>query len=183
MEYWAEATQSWFDCNRANDNEHGPIDTREKLKPYDPDIAKLLTEVYGDTPWRYIRPAKRPAAERAHLTGFDPSKAGRFVWPKEAPPMAAEGSLLAWLEPQELPKASPDGNQPSSTVYFVNRSHSTLSIDWIDFEGRRQHMHELRPGTIAPQETFATHVWGVFAGDKLLGGCIATNKTGRLEIR
>ena len=31
MEYWAEGAQSWFDTNRANDNEHGPVDTRDKI--------------------------------------------------------------------------------------------------------------------------------------------------------
>ena len=31
-EYWAEGVQSYFDCNDANNPEHGDIDTREKLR-------------------------------------------------------------------------------------------------------------------------------------------------------
>ena len=35
--------------------------------------------MYGDRPWRYVRPAERN--EKAHLAGYDPAKAPRFVWP------------------------------------------------------------------------------------------------------
>ena len=35
-EYWAEIGQSYFDCNRVNNWNHGPIATRERLKQYDP---------------------------------------------------------------------------------------------------------------------------------------------------
>lgn len=93
-EYWAEATQSWFDCNRKDDAEHGPIDTRAALKPYDEQIAVLLTEVFGDQPWRYTKPSRRPAAERAHLVGFDVATAGRFAWPKRAPALDAPAEAL-----------------------------------------------------------------------------------------
>jgi hypothetical protein len=82
-EYWGEGTQSWFDTNRRNDNQHNDIDTREKLKKYDPALAKLLEEVYGDGPWRYKRLKDRAEADLLHLAGFEPAKAPRFVWPKE----------------------------------------------------------------------------------------------------
>lgn len=83
-EYWAEATQSWFDNNRANDSLHNDIDTRTKLKAYDSGVAALCAEVYGDGPWRYHKPMERAAVDRAHLAGFDPAKSPHFVW-KEAP--------------------------------------------------------------------------------------------------
>ena len=76
-EYWAEGAQSWFDCNRTNDDEHGPIDTREELEAYHPDLAALLAEVFGDRPWRYTKPSRRPPGERAHHSGFDPRRAVR----------------------------------------------------------------------------------------------------------
>jgi hypothetical protein len=81
-EYFAEGVQSWFDTNRANDDDHGPIDTREKLKQYDPELAKLIIEVYGDGAWRYHRPSTRPAAERAHLEGLDRSAFQPFAYPE-----------------------------------------------------------------------------------------------------
>ena len=35
-EYWAEGVQSWYDCNRVNDREHGTIDTRKEVLEQDP---------------------------------------------------------------------------------------------------------------------------------------------------
>ncbi len=82
-EYWAEGVQSWFHTNRPPDAIHNDVDTRDELKAYDPKLAALLAEVFGDRPWLYVRPAQRPPAERRHLDGFDPATAGRFAWPKD----------------------------------------------------------------------------------------------------
>jgi hypothetical protein len=80
-EYWAEGVQSWFDTNRQNDSQHNHVDTRDELKAYDPELAKLCNEVFGDGPWRYIRPDHRK--EPAHLAGFDLKKAPAFKWEPE----------------------------------------------------------------------------------------------------
>lgn len=79
-EYWAEGVQSWFDTNREPDFQHNEVNTREELKAYDPALAALIEEVYGDRPWRYELPADRSAGDRAHLEGYDASKAPRFSW-------------------------------------------------------------------------------------------------------
>ena len=58
-EYWAEATQSWFNCNMHRtvpDGIHGEVSTRDRLKTYDPEISALLREFFGDTPLRYSCP-------------------------------------------------------------------------------------------------------------------------------
>ena len=78
-EYWAEGTQSWFDTNRANDDQHNHVDTRDKLKEYDPALASLLTEVYGDMDWRYTQAVTR--THLSHLQGFNPEQSPRFEWP------------------------------------------------------------------------------------------------------
>ena len=83
-EYWAEGVQDWFDDNRQNDALHNHVNTRAELKEFDPALAGLCAEVFGDGPWRYLRPAKRAPADRAHLADYDASKAPRFVW-REAP--------------------------------------------------------------------------------------------------
>ena len=80
-EYWAEGVQSWFDTNRQNDSQHNHVDTRDELKAYDPELAKLCNEVFGDGPWRYVRPDHRK--EKAHLAGFDLSHAPAFQWEPE----------------------------------------------------------------------------------------------------
>ncbi len=77
-EYWAEGVQSWFDTNRPPDHDHNHVDTREELEKYDPDLAKLIAEVFRDQSWRYQRPKQR--TDKEHLQGFDPQKAPAFSW-------------------------------------------------------------------------------------------------------
>jgi cyclophilin family peptidyl-prolyl cis-trans isomerase len=79
-EYWAESVQDWFDNNRRNDSLHNSVSTRAELKSYDPAVARLCAEVFGENPWRYKKPMDRDAAGRAHLGGFDPAKSPRFHW-------------------------------------------------------------------------------------------------------
>lgn len=83
-EYWAEAVQDWFDNNRENDAQHNHVNTRAELKEYDPPLAALCAEVFGEVAWRYHKPMERPANERPHLAGFDPAKSPQFRW-REAP--------------------------------------------------------------------------------------------------
>ena len=79
-EYWAEGSQSWFDDNRENDASHNHVNTRAELIAYDPDLAKLCAEIYGNIPWRYQKPFRRAAPDRAYLAGYDPSNAPHFKW-------------------------------------------------------------------------------------------------------
>jgi hypothetical protein len=82
-EYWAEGVQSWFDTNRQNDSSHNHVDTRAELKSYDPALAKLVDDVFGDGPWRYVRPDKRTDLAESHLAGYEPGKGPRFQWEPE----------------------------------------------------------------------------------------------------
>ena len=55
-EYWAETCQMYFDCNRANNWNHGPIARREQLKIYDPEGFELIKTTFNLSPtqdWRY----------------------------------------------------------------------------------------------------------------------------------
>jgi len=55
-EYWAEVAQCYFDCNRVNNWNHGPIGTREQLKSYDPEAYELIHTTFNLQPsqdWRY----------------------------------------------------------------------------------------------------------------------------------
>jgi len=78
-EYFAEGVQSWFDNNRENDHDHNHVNTRKELQEYDPGLAAMCKEVFGDTELRYTKPTTRLAD---HMTGYDPAKAPRFVWPE-----------------------------------------------------------------------------------------------------
>lgn len=96
-EYWAEAVQCWFDNNRENDAHHNHVNTRAELKEYDPALAALCSEAFGEIPWRYVKPMQRPPAERAHLAGFDPSKSPRFRWRQTTVPDRPRVQLLTPL--------------------------------------------------------------------------------------
>ena len=55
-EYWAEIAQAYFDCNRVNNWNHGPIGRREQLKMYDPEGYELVRSTFNlgpDQDWRY----------------------------------------------------------------------------------------------------------------------------------
>jgi hypothetical protein len=77
-EYFAEGVQSWFDDNRVNDHDHNHVHLRSQLIEYDPGLAALCREVFGDTDLKYTKPATRLTG---HLAGYDPTKAPTFAWP------------------------------------------------------------------------------------------------------
>ena len=79
-EYWAEGTQAWFHPNGGGSFDHFG-DTRQALKMYDPRLARLLTEVYGDGQWRYTLPETRNHLR--HLLGFNRRETPIFNgWPE-----------------------------------------------------------------------------------------------------
>src|SRR5215469_17361757 len=49
-EYWAEIVTMYFDCERPNNWNHGPISTREELKLYDPEVYALIKKTFNLTP-------------------------------------------------------------------------------------------------------------------------------------
>ena len=78
-EYFAEGVQSWFDDNRQNDHDHNHVNTRAELLEYDPGLAAMCKEVFGDTKLKYTKPATRLTG---HMEGYDPLKAPRFEGPR-----------------------------------------------------------------------------------------------------
>jgi len=78
-EYFAEGVQSWFDDNREDDRDHNHVNTRAELLDYDPALAALCREVFGDKELKYTKPVTRLTG---HLEGYDPAKAPTFVWPE-----------------------------------------------------------------------------------------------------
>jgi hypothetical protein len=63
-EYWAEICQSYFDCNRINNWNHGPIANREQLKQYDPEGYELVRVTFNLTPendWRFEPLRRQPS--------------------------------------------------------------------------------------------------------------------------
>ena len=79
-EYWAEAVQSWFGTNRENDHDHNHVNSRTELVDYDPAIAKLCAEIFGENNWRYIRSDHPSRKNEPHLKNLDRSKLAPFGW-------------------------------------------------------------------------------------------------------
>ena len=62
-EYWAEIAQTYFDSQRVNNWNHGPIGTREQLKEHDPAGYELVRSAFRLSPdqdWRYTWPQQLP---------------------------------------------------------------------------------------------------------------------------
>ena len=76
-EYWAEGVQDWYDTNRTMDHDHNHIHTRDQLKSYDPELAKLCEDVLGTSTWRFVSPRTR--AGSGHLSGYQPDTAPKVV--------------------------------------------------------------------------------------------------------
>jgi len=135
-EYWAEGVQSWFDNNRQNDALHNHVDTRPELKEYDPALARLCAEVFGEIPWRYQKPAARSAAGRAHLAGYDASKAPRFQWrtpPVVEKPRVSIETALGVIEVELAAKAAPQTvtnflRYVQAGLYNDGEFHRTLTL-------------------------------------------------------
>jgi hypothetical protein len=179
-EYWAEAAQSWFDCNRVNDAVHGPIDTRDKVKAYDPMIAQLLLKVFGDRPWRYQKPNMRLATERTHFANFNHAAAGSFKWPPEAAQPAFGDLQIVPLS--TLPRSTPRVQTPATTIKIVNGRPSSISFWWVDFDGIQKHYADIAPGSGYTQSTYAGHVWNVTDGQTKLGGFVAPSQPGEVHV-
>ena len=150
-EYWAEGSQTWFEANRPTVTENIEPQTRAALRTYDPALARLLAEVYGEDAWRYRVPAARPPSERAHLAGFDVKRFPRFVWPARA-----EMPRIPWHERSDLP-ASRDG--APVWVFIVNRFRFPIELVWIDEQGHEVPRGSILPGGERLEDTKIGHVF------------------------
>lgn len=99
-EFWAEAAQAYFDCNRVNNWNHGPIGTREQLSVYDPATYELARSTFNLSPsqdWRYTYLQALPNVTKP------PAKFGidgyytKFTWAREFPVVGRGASNEALL--------------------------------------------------------------------------------------
>jgi alpha-glucosidase len=92
-EYWAEICQSYFDCNRINNWNHGSIATREQLKQYDPEGYELVKTTFKLTPendWRYQPVRHQPSViDPPSKFKIDPYYT-KFTWAREFPVLGSK---------------------------------------------------------------------------------------------
>ncbi|HEY2415734.1 MAG TPA: hypothetical protein VGI40_26075 [Pirellulaceae bacterium] len=85
-EYWAEICQSYFDCNRVNNWNHGPIGTREQLRDYDPEGYELVRTAFRLSPqqdWRYTFAQTQPSVITPPARFKIDSFYTKFTWARE----------------------------------------------------------------------------------------------------
>ena len=100
-EYWAETCQMYFDCNRADNWNHGPIARREQLKIYDPEEYELIKTTFNLSPeqdWRYHWLQKLPnVAPPPPAYKIDPYYT-KFSWASEFHVLGRRASDEAMLK-------------------------------------------------------------------------------------
>ena len=147
-EYWAEGTQAWFypeDTPDDNSYNRSHVNTRTELKHYDPALAILLTEIYGDSEWRYTPPTVR--THLPHLQGFDPQDSPTFHgWPEleelyrqfSNPDSDGRGKWvdLRPYDPDLLPSLNESrtaGNR--TTIHFMNLTQVDVLVYEVSYDG------------------------------------------------
>ncbi len=100
-EYWAEIAQIYFDCNRINNWNHGPIGTREQLRVYDPEGYELVRTAFNlkpDQDWRYRFLQKLPnVTPPPPRVKADPYYT-KFTWAREFTVLGRQASDAALLQ-------------------------------------------------------------------------------------
>jgi len=85
-EYWCEIAQAYFDCNRINNWNHGPIGRREQLKIYDPEGYELVRSTFNLGPgqdWRYSWLQTLPNVEAPPAKFNIDTYYTKFTWARE----------------------------------------------------------------------------------------------------
>ena len=100
-EYWAEIAQAYFDCNRVNNWNHGPIGRREQLKMYDPEGYEWVRSTFNLGPnqdWGYSWLQTLPNVERPPAKfGIDPYYT-KFTWAREFTVLGRQAGNKALLK-------------------------------------------------------------------------------------
>ena len=167
-EYWAEATQAWFYPKgwHSFDN-YG--NTRDALKAYDPGLAALLAEIYGDSEWRYTPPAAR--THQSHLQGFSPQDSPTFQgWPELAElyqqlrnPNSNGGDRWVDLRPYDsslllgLNESRTAG--PRTAVSFVNLTRAAVLVYGVRYNGTEDLWTRIPSGYIRTTPATTNEIW------------------------
>ena len=104
-EYWAEIAQAYFDCNRVNNWNHGPIGRREQLKIYDPEGYELVRSTFNlgpDQDWRYSWLQTLPNVEKPPAKFNINSYYTKFTWAREFTVIGRKASDEALLKANNI---------------------------------------------------------------------------------
>ena len=190
-EYWAEGVGSWFDGANSNN----PVKTRDALKAYDPDLATLIGDFFGDHAWRYTPLARR--LHLPHLQGFDPQSAPQLEYPPGALEAYAElrdptiNERSEWVnlpphDPSLIPNLNGSRTRGRRTdILFVNLSGAELLLYRVDPDGTERLTYRFPPNPRLITQ-FTTEVGGLLLAKDPTGKNIAVfqavEKVGRALV-
>ena len=152
-EYFAEGAQSWFDNNRENDHDHNHVNTRAELLQYDPALAGLCREVFGETRFRYTPPRSRLAG---HLAGYRPEQAPKFAWPERLQQAqavilkAAQERSAQAKEPQPAQAAAADPGLLTIDRLYRGGEFQAAGVDELIFSRQSASAFRWRPADPGP---------------------------------
>ena len=120
------------------------------MKTYDPALASLLTEIFGDSDWRFTSVTTR--TDMPHLRGFNPHNSPRFEWPADL--VAAYEELFnpaieerkEWVNlrpynPSQIPILNESRTEGDSTyIIFVPRN-TEGELYWLSPDGTETFAH------------------------------------------
>ena len=192
-EYWAEGTHAWFFPNGFVRTFDRSGNTRQALKAYDPELAALLVEVYGDREWRYTPVLTR--THQPHLQGFNPQDSPTFEWWPELvalhkqmgdPNSNGDGRWvdLQPYDPSELPRLTKlDPISDLTTIIFVNFTETEVLFYEVYSDGSEHYTHRHKPGQVGGGPIRINQVLLVKDADgKNIAAFQAVEKTGRALI-
>lgn len=168
-EYWAEGVATWFHANPRFQS----VTTRAALRTYDPGLARLLTETFGDGAWRYTLPATR--TDLPHLRGFNPQNAPRWQRPPELLDIYREftsnpdnngGGKWVNLKPYEPSQLQSLNRQRTigtswTFAYFMNHTGATVQVYRVNSGGKEVYARNVIPLSfreIDPHNTGEIHI-------------------------
>ena len=167
-EYWADGTIAWF-----NPNSHASFyqfgNTRQALKAYDPELAALLTEVYGDYQWRYTPVTNR--LHLPHLQGMNPQSFPTFenwteletLYQQLNKPYSDGGGAWVNLErydPQRLASLTKSNVVGAATcVIFVNLSRDDVLLYGVHSDGTEGYWTQVPPDFIRATSSRINELW------------------------
>ena len=151
--------------------QHNHVDTRDKLKVYDPALAALLAEVNGATDWRYTQAVTR--THLAHRQGFNPEMSPKFAWAPEVielaefyqqlkDPSSDGGGRWVNLKKQDLsslPNLRSGDDDTETAILFVNNTEADIAYYWVDSEGNEKSYGRVAPDAFVNRQTYAGHIW------------------------
>ena len=167
-EYWAEGVESWFHATQSN-----VVNTRSDLKTYDPGLAKLIAEIFGDGDWRYTPPDTR--LHLPHLQELNPQDFPRFDGspPWEIGAVELEEQLKnpnsdgggKWVDlklyhPSQLPSLIESTTRGGDTAFiWVNLTGGEISFYTVDADGAERWVYTAATKPFSDASTHVGAIW------------------------